>query len=187
MRVAAASAGALLASAAHAEPVAAGTVGEAWRVLAPEEGRFRALLPGAPHAEHRSRRTLFGRLREAVFETDADGRRFAVELYDLPGPARWVVPDRLILERARAGLLEDMAATELSGETISLDGHPGRSVLYRYVEGGDRIEEGRFYLVGSRLYLVVAGRRDAERLDPDARRFFDSFRAWPADEAPPPG
>ena len=173
---------------AAARPHAAHAVeADGWYLLEPPEGLFRARLPAPPRAERRSRRTLVGRLHEALFEAQADGRRFAVEVYELPGGARWLFPDALILDRARASLLDDLRATALREAPIALGAEPGRSVLYRYLAGDEHIEEGRFYLVGSRLYVVVAGRRDAERLDPEARRFFESFRAWPAGEAPEPG
>lgn len=87
-----------------------------------------------------------------------------------------------MLEGAKEGALGQMNATLEGEETISIDGHPGRSLVFTAESEGQTMK-GRFdyYMVGSRLYQIgfIALAEDALTSD-GIQSYFSSFKLMAA-------
>ena len=70
--------------------------------------------------------------------------------------------------------------TLVSEVPVELSGHPGRAVRIEAAEGRALVQ-GRFYVVGSRLYQVLATTAPERATGADVVEFIDSFalRATP--------
>jgi hypothetical protein len=77
--------------------------------------------------------------------------------------------------------MKDLATEMTSEEEISLQGYPGRRVLYSRGEPIPSPQETRFYLVGRTLFVVATGAYLPQARGPIVDRFFASFRIIESD------
>jgi hypothetical protein len=155
----------------------AGTAGEP-HTFRSDAGRFSIDFP----ALSPSTRTLTGgkflftdyNIRHAVEVGDVE---FAVEIHDVPRAADALLTDRYILEKSKAGLLEDMGAREINSREIDRQGQPGRAVT---VEIPDRGLMGNLLIVlaKNRLYLVTVQHPRQDDSPMPFTSFFESFEFW---------
>jgi len=167
-------------------------LGEApdWQTFRPEAGGFEVEMHGDPQHRRREERTLVGRVVHEYYWVERSGAKLDIERHDLPRLATVFLSTERLLDRVRDDLLEDVGAEATFEEAISLQGYPGRRVVYERGEPEPSPEESRFYLVGSTLFVVATGAYLPETRGPIVDRFFASFRiidgaadAEPADEA----
>ena len=154
-----------------------GTAGEP-HTFRSDAGRFSIDFP----APSPSTRTLTGdkflftdyNIRHTVEVGDAE---FAVEIHDVPRAADALLPSRYILEKSKAGLLEDMEAREVNSRAIDREGHPGRAVAFEIPE---RSLTGNLLIVlaKNRLYLVTVLHPEQEDPPMSYTFFFESFEFW---------
>src|SRR5262245_56373453 len=124
--------------------------GSDWPEYAPEGGRYKVRMPGTPSEDKDPD------LPEGVHKVSLSQRsgNYAVAYQDLPEGGGLSVEERL--DRACDGALRSLKATEVSRKAIQLQGeHPGRELVAEYA-GGTRRVRGRLFLVGRRLYQVLA-------------------------------
>jgi hypothetical protein len=141
-----------------------------WQPFRSAEGRFTVLLPGTPRQVDKPLPEITPAVVFHQFSLTAAGLCWFVAYYDVPR----VPPDPQLVLATTAKHM----ATHLSGKIISeevLPGrHPGREVLIRGEEGVHA--RARYFLVGRRLYqLIAAGRADQVK-SATADRFLDSFQ-----------
>jgi hypothetical protein len=133
------------------------------------EGRFKVLMPGVPQQRPAPQGgTIYGWEGEGCF--------FAVAVEDLP-----IAPDEppgvteKRLDGSRDTSVKKVNGRILSEKRIQLQGkHPGREVVASLPEAG-RVIRSRFYLVGSRAYLLSVIGEDRDIRSPTANRFFESL------------
>jgi hypothetical protein len=82
-----------------------------------------------------------------------------------------------VLDGMRNGLLKGLEVHLLLETKITLQGHPGREWRAMKMAGNvEVIFNWKVYLVGRRLYQMVAATTKADAESPDVQRFFNSFQ-----------
>jgi hypothetical protein len=176
-RTSCATAASLLLVAALALPARAPAAGGSadWPEFAPQDGGFSVELPGKPAVERNSHWTPVGSIEMTKYWLRVGDALLAVERHDIPAVAGALVSDDRILDQARDSLLRDVRGTLIEGRTLEFQGAPARDFRYR-LPGPARLEERVLaVLVGNRLFMVTGMARNPVS-DPDAARFFSSFR-----------
>lgn len=153
-----------------------------WQRFTSTEGRFSILFPGEPE---RSQQPLnVGTTDESILylfrvERPKEGIIYFVAYLDLPlsNPAE-ISPDvkAIALDSGQSGFLKGAGATLVSASKTSLAGHPGKD--FKFQQAGRFVGRARFFLVGARLYQIVAV-VDAKRersLDKSIDGFIKSFQ-----------
>jgi hypothetical protein len=148
-----------------------------WRTVQSHEVGFQIDLPGEPLYQFSEQWSLLGTVRHHAFVLDLPQARFDVERHDLPALATLALSSRRLLDRARDDLLDDLVAMLHREEDLSLQGYPGRRLLY-HRSGVAREEETRMVRAGRHLYIVSAEPyTDVAR--EEAERVFRTFRICP--------
>jgi hypothetical protein len=147
-----------------------------WQLLRPEMGGFQVAMHGEPQYRRHEERTLAGRVVHEYYWVEHSGAKLDVERHELPRLATVFFSTDRLLDRVRDDLLEDVGAEATLEETISLQGYPGRRVVYERGEPVSSPEESRIYLVGNTLFVVATGAYLPETREPIVDRFFASFR-----------
>ena len=146
----------------------------AWQKLESHDGRFIVSMPGVARSSVVPLPTSAGSLKQFQFLVDQGSRAFMVTYLDYPeATVKELGPDK-ILNNMLEGIKKD-GGSILQEAELEITGTVGHEVFYRknmfYIHS-------RLMLVGNRLYqLTLAQGKDQP--DPDARRFFDSFRFTP--------
>jgi hypothetical protein len=144
-----------------------------WRSYRSEAGRFTVELPAAPYRDEGGTDTWAGHIDEQAWEVDAAGVRLRVEHHDIPRIGRLLVPARRILSLAASSLMRDREGRLLEEREFEHSGGPALGVRYALEKEGDRPEEARLFLIGSRLFIAYARALD----DGDRREAIDRFFA----------
>ena len=137
-----------------------------------KEGKFKASFPGTPKEQSQS---ALGIKFKMYMVEEADGV-FGVAYFDLPaGTNPQGAQVDSILTNARKGMLQNMGATLVKEDRITLQGkYPGREVKADVPSKGGEMYCS-IYLVNSRAYLVmILGKQDWLNSD-KARKFLNSF------------
>jgi hypothetical protein len=81
-----------------------------------------------------------------------------------------------MLDNVIASVIVRAAGTKLvSSNDITLGSNQGREALFNM--GAQGMHRFRFYIAGSRIYMVNVSDQNGQMLNsPEAERFFDSFR-----------
>jgi hypothetical protein len=142
--------------------------GRAWRVYSSVAGRFGVLAPGRPKESKEILRTAAGvPVETSTILWEGDSRSFMIQYVDYPTEAS------LNLDSARDGAVQAIKGRLAREEIISLAGFPGRDLT---IESPASVFRTRLYLVGRRLYTVVAAdAREAGRTA-ELERFVGSFQ-----------
>lgn len=152
--------------------------GPSWQELKAPDGGFRVLMRGDPQVEKRDLDTPIGKITGHWYSTERNDAVFGVGYADYPADFVQNAPPRQIFTIVREGWLKRIDGT-LQGDMtdIRAEGHPGIEFMASgKFNGRDAYLKGRFYLVGNRLYQVVAfGDKDkVSRSDID--QFMGSFK-----------
>jgi len=152
-----------------------------WQLFRPVDGGFEVEFLGEPEHRFREEGSILGRVLHRHYWVDRAGARLDVERHDLPRIATFLFSTNRLLDRVRHDLMKDLGTDIESEEGISLQGYPGRRVLYSRGEPTPLPEETRFYLAGSTLFVVAAGVYAPRAREPIVDRFFASFRIIESD------
>ena len=155
---------AAIAGVALAGPAAAEAIPEPGAPFRSVEGGFSAPFPEAPLFAERREATLLGMLRTRSWEVERGTLRLRVERHDLPALASATLGGEALLERAARELLVDAGARAVQAAPARLRAHPGRHLRYEPGERPGEIEDAWLYLLGRRLYVILA-RGGAPALD----------------------
>ncbi len=143
-----------------------------------DSGRFRVGFPGmAPASRNLSTSKFTSTTHTVLHEVTIEETEFAVELHDIPQVAAMFLTHDFILDRAKAGMLEDIGARELASEEVSQQQQPARRVHYELPDRGLK-GEALLVLAERRLYLVSA--HHPRKLEPPVSfsTFLASFEFW---------
>lgn len=163
---------ALLTIAAPYSP-ASGAV-QGWSTYKSVEGRFSVLMPGTPTLDTKSTPTEVGPITMHLASCVASNRFASVIYYDVPAT----------MSKSAAEFLSDTASGFISGggfvekasrQQIEIDGHPGIEIIGESADG-QTVMQARYYLVRTRVYLVMVGSAAADVAAPDIGNYFSSFQ-----------
>ena len=133
-----------------------------------EAGNFGVAMPGTPKETQQAA----GAIPIHAITSEAAGVTYNVTYNDVP--ADLATPEKAdgVLDRTSSGLAASGKNKVLETQGVHLVGHPGREVDF---EAGTRRGTSRIYLIGNRLYQVMAVGPGAT-LPASAEAFLDSFR-----------
>ena len=170
-------------------PIAAEASGPAWKTFRPDGAGFSVALPGQPRREERAVATDAGEVPSVRYEAGAGGVNYSVSFVDY-GAAAARDPKRL-LDATRDAVIRLSKGDLLGERRVTLGRYPGRDFEAAIplvkpagapgaAESKGETERGllrcRIYLVGRRVYQVMAAgpkrAEDAEQVD----AFFKSFK-----------
>ncbi|HVZ37991.1 MAG TPA: hypothetical protein VHI13_01845 [Candidatus Kapabacteria bacterium] len=150
--------------------------------LVSPDGRFSITLPAGysrPQLQTNSVESDNGTIRVHMYSAISANEGLCLIGYnDFKGATIDSILELRILDGAREGALENMQATLESERTLSLEGHPGRSIRFT-ARKNEQVMYGRFdyYLVGTRLYQVgFIGSSAASVESQPVASYFGSFK-----------
>jgi predicted RNA-binding protein with PUA domain len=130
-------------------------------------------MPSAPQKEMRTAHLSTGPSDYPVFTAKSrDGTIFMVAYIDY-GKQDFDLPYRL--DSGRDELLAQLDATLESEKLLTLNGHPGRELVYRLRADGTVFYQ-RWYCVNTYLYQLMVAPSGAANAEKNAQRFLESFR-----------
>jgi hypothetical protein len=153
-----------------------------WVTVAPEDGSFRAEIPGPAERVQHDLATPVGPAPVQIW-TNRDGERvFMVGYTEFPEKVRAAVAEDELLDSARDGAVAQVAGRLLIDEPRELGEVRGKRIAIDADEGRVRVR-GDLFVVGRRLYQVLATTAPQETDSADVTRFLDSFRLLPRTSA----
>ncbi len=150
-----------------------------WKEFRSKEGAFAVLAPVTPVYRKQTSTTPGGTFDIHFFAATAAPYTYAVSYLDFPQAQIEESGAAAVLEANRDSFAAGVRGKLAGDEKISLERHPGRA--FRVERPGEAPAAGkeyrvRQYLVGNRLYQVIAVSPRAAGSSPDLSRFLDSFK-----------
>ncbi len=142
-----------------------------WSVFSSEDGGFRLLMPGQPITSSSDGVTSYSitRAKESV--------TYTVSYTDFPiNPAQETNGVQNALAGVKTGIIEEGGKIQQQ-QTINLKGFPGEEL--RIVMPDGALTRLRSYIVGKRLYLIMASTDNERNLKQSLQGFLDSFQVNP--------
>lgn len=156
----------------HSAPaLAEKTTKSIWSVFRSEDGGFSLLMPGQPITSSSDGVTSYSitRAKESV--------TYTVSYTDFPiNPAKEANGIQNALAGVKTGIVEEGGKIQQQ-QTINLKGFPGEEL--RVVMPDGALTRLRSYIVGKRLYLIMASTDNERNLKRSLQGFLDSFRVNP--------
>jgi TonB family protein len=160
----------------------------AWREFSSKEHGFNVQFPSEPFQQVMQLVPNDRRLDIQLWIAKGDDVVCQVMMQPMLTPPRDETQRNILFKGLLAGITDDGNAKLLSEEPVSFRGHQGRAYKLQ-MDSGDAF--ARSYIIGSRIYLLLAiffGTKDGEK---EMARFFDSFTplgdsASPSEPLPPP-
>lgn len=137
------------------------------------ESGFSVGLPGKPKTQTKQIATVTGMLTVHIMRYD--GSRdlvLSVTRTDYPTEFAGVEPAKLFTEMVKEMKGADGKVTEEKDVTLGAEKHPGREVR---IEANKQVVRARMYLVGTRLFQVIATGGKAGVASAAAEDLFDTF------------
>lgn len=143
------------------------------------DGAFSILMRGQPHYTRQSLETPVGRMEAHLYSSERPDSFFAIGYSDYPLALVIGTPR----ERLFAGV-RDIWLRRIEGRLTSKDErltlsreYPGYAFSAEgKVKGADSLLDARLYLVGQRLYQVIAISRKGEMPQGVVNRYLNSFK-----------
>jgi hypothetical protein len=150
-----------------------------WATFSPEGGAFTVAMPGTPEREQQFAQNESGTVDTRVYTLLLDrGGFFKVVDLALPANVDVKAGADAVLDSAVVGVVDSASARLVSRQKIFVSNRPGRQVEAEVPEsavpGGGTLK-ARIYLVGPRLYELVAVVPKADAAGSAPARFLDSF------------
>jgi hypothetical protein len=152
-------------------PVFAQAAPSIWKVFESEGGGFSLLLPGEPIESKSDGVTSYSvtRAKEAV--------TYTVSYIDFPvNPTKEKNGVAEAFTGIKDGIVEEGGQIQQE-QAIAHKGFPGKELRVTMPDGG--LTRVRSYIVGKRLYLVMASTSNEKALKQSLQGFLDSFRVKP--------
>jgi len=158
-----------------------------WKEFTSQEGRFSVLLPGTPSLTQLPTPAPDKVGNTTMLTIPVPGKKLAlvVVFADLPSGELKSGVDKA-LRNMKAGFLDQVKGTgTLKKETkITLGKHPGLQLEMEVPGQGASVT--KFYIVGGRVYTLMAAGADPAADALETRTFFDSFKLLPGAEGKAP-
>lgn len=146
-----------------------------------QEGKFKAKFPGKPETNRQTfdvqTRGKSLQLKLTTFATMTGDTGYAVAVAEIPLSGDLdPIETNILLEKGRDKALEDTGASLESSKSILLQGrYQGKEII---AKAKDAQLKARIYLVGKRLYQVIATGTGTFPTEARATEFFDSFSVF---------
>jgi hypothetical protein len=146
----------------------------AWKEFSSSEGAFSILMPGTPTEQIRTVKKLSGPVNVHMFLVEEGDVAYAVAYSDHPDTfVQERTPD-LILDDVRDGAVANAHGKLVRESIVALNGHQGRELDIESA-GGKVTIKNRIFLVGRRIYQVMAVTPRENTSPQDVNKFFESF------------
>jgi len=149
-----------------------------WKRFSSADGNFSVLFPGTPQEKRQTERTPIGEIELHCFIVEADRQTaYGVNYSDIPQSANLRDPQKFF-DRSQA-LTAGEKGKILFQQEIKLGNSPGRE--FKFSKGGKSNYSGRvrLFLVGHRLYELVAIYLTINPHPVEREAFFNSFSLPP--------
>jgi hypothetical protein len=157
--------------------------GPEWETFNSPEGRFSILTPTKPKVEVKEVDSEVGKLTLYTYASNSRAAYFMVSYADYPID---VTGDRreAVLDGVRGGVIKGIEGELISEKKITITSsggeaatsYPGREFYAaKTIEGSETVFTWRIYLVGRRLYQMVAATTKANSTTPDIQKYLTSF------------
>jgi hypothetical protein len=153
-----------------------------WVAVAPEDGSFRAEIPGPARKVEHSLDTPVGPAPVEIWLNQDGERAFMVGYTEYPEKVRGVASPEELLDSARDGAVAQVAGKLLIDEPRELGELRGKRIAID-ADGGRVRVRGDLFVVGRRLYQVLATTAPEDTDSAEVTRFLDSFRLLPRSDA----
>jgi hypothetical protein len=148
---------------------------------------FAFAMPGEPKVDRQKVTIPAGEVSAASWTATDAGVRYTVSYADFPEAVIAARPAEAMLAEGRDGVVNQIKGTVSDEKAVELDGgHPGKAFT---VTSADAIMKVRNYLVGNRLYTLIATHHPSVQAA-RAEEFLDSLELTataPAPAAATPG
>lgn len=149
------------------------TTAQGWQSYKSAAGRFSVLMPCAPTTETKATETDLGPINMQMASCVTSNRFTSVIYYDVPATVS-KSSDKLLTDTADAFMKGGGFVEKASRQQISINGHPGIEIIGESGDG-QSVVQARYYLVRSRVYLVMIGTAAADVAAADIGEYFGSF------------
>jgi hypothetical protein len=141
--------------------------------VAPDKS-FAILLPVGVREQDQTVPTNIGPIKAYFFSAKAKYHQFTVGYSDYPDSFIAKSNPTAMLDGSRDGEIKNLQGKLLGEGVIDIQGHPGRELR---IEGPQKlIIKSRIYLVGKRLYQIMAISKQDHARDKKITEVFGSFR-----------
>jgi uncharacterized protein (TIGR03066 family) len=156
-----------------------------WTAFSHPQGKFAVLLPGVPQEMAQEVLTAAGKVKMTinVVELQGQAKAFGVVFADYPPGADYAdeAYAHKVIDGVIGGIVSSLKGEVREKSKIQLNGHHGQECLMDQA-GGDKRQLCRVYLVGNRLYQLIAGWSVARGDNSaDAEKFMNSFKVTDGD------
>jgi hypothetical protein len=148
-----------------------------WTKYDSPEGQYSILFPGEPKLSTQEATAATGAKLPQYMAISVDSKNetfYSVLYFDLPSDMKFSFND------GRDGILNKVKGTLISEKAISIEDYSGRELkISAPNDGAEYIVRARFYLVGTRIYLLqllLDKSADGPIADDKSVKFFDSFQ-----------
>jgi hypothetical protein len=150
-----------------------------WKTFAPEGGGFSVSMPGTPERRHDFAQHDSGTIETNVYTLLLpEGGFYTVADAALPPGVDTKGGAEAVLDSACDRIVDSASARLVTKQTIFLNGRPGRqleAVVPESAVAGGGTMRGRVYLVGPKLYQLIAVVPKPATTTGAVDRFLDSF------------
>jgi hypothetical protein len=153
-----------------------------WETVTADDGSFRAELPGPPERVRRSLDTPAGPAPIEIWLRQDGESAFMVGYTEYPERVRAVVDEDELLASARDGAVAQVGGRLLIDEPREHGGARGKRIAID-ADGGRVRVRGDLFVVGRRLYQVLATTEPEATDSAEVERFLASFRLLPRTDA----
>jgi hypothetical protein len=138
------------------------------------DNSFTVMLPKDVKEEKQAVNTQLGPIEFVSYNAKAKHQEFSIAYSDYPDSFVTATDPQILLDGSRDGALANIQGRLLSETIIDMNGHPGRELR---IEGPQKlILKSRLYLVGNRLYQVMAVSKPDHSFDKKIEEVFLSFK-----------
>ncbi len=144
-----------------------------WAEFRPQEGKCSAKLPGTPQLKTSTLNSADGPVVVRRYRLQVSGAIYTLAFADYPEKVVKRNGAQQLLQKEKAGFLGSMQNVRPTPEkAIKLGAHPG----LEFGADAENTISARFYLVGHRLYQLIAVSSKQDSQGPVVRQFLNSFR-----------
>lgn len=147
---------------------------QGWQTYRSTPGRYSVLMPCSPTTETKTTETDLGPIDMQMASCVTSNRFASVIYYDVPSTVTKTA-QQLLADTADAFMKGGGFIEKASRQQIAIDGHPGLEIIGES-QDGQSVVQARYYLVRSRVYLVMVGTAVADVAAPDIGNYFGSFK-----------
>ena len=141
-----------------------------------KEGKFTVLMPGAPKEHKQVVKAAGMDIATTLYVSEIDPTRAVIVSYnDFPAQNFNAAIADKVLDAAANGVNAKAKGTVLSTKKIALGKHPGREVQIKLPEDKGLLKVD-IYLVGNRLYQILAIGPESFVRSPQLDRYYKSFK-----------